>query len=56
MSLNVHTDSGLKDLPNVLQIGQMLVLLNMVQHLSSELIWNAYVVNMPSPPGPGKET
>lgn len=48
MSLNVHnTNSILKDLPNVLQIGPMS--LNMLQHLSSELIWNAYVVNMLNP-------
>lgn len=30
-------------------------ILNIVQHLSSELIRNAYLINMSNPPEPAKE-
>lgn len=57
MPLSIYnTNSSLKDLSNGFHIGPKLMSLNMVQHLSSELIQNVYVVNMSNPPGPGKET
>lgn len=57
MSLNAHnTKNHLKDLPNVLQVAPMLILLYTVQHFSPTLLWNAWVVTMPNPPGPRKDT